>query len=350
MLSSAVLIGAMAALLLAGCTKKAEEESAPGFSFAVYGDSRSMMYLPYRSDQEKEARQLMVEMFELVLPSHVAAAVVEKDVKLTYDPATKELVQMVMPFDTAHEVTTLTLDKGWVTEASVEDVKLLPGVHRVMFRLHGGDWVAHEVVKDIQGGRAKFLVSTGDLVWWGKQGPKPSDNPYWKLVNEDVLKQMPAPDREMRDAGLPGRVFPAVGNHEVWEDSDVEGLLSAFPYLKKFGVSDKQLIYKFDYQGVRFIFLWTGKYDYRAPSAFDATRPVYEAQMKQLQQWLDEAKSAGTKWSSFPSTPRPFAAPAWAPSLSLKILTRSLQRTPRIWTSSSSTGTCTRPRSTRWTV
>jgi hypothetical protein len=295
MLSCAVLTGATAALLLAGCATKAAEESAPGFSFAVYGDSRSMMYLPYKSDQEKEARHLMVDMFELVLPSKVAAAVVQKHVKLTYDPATKELVQIVMPFDTASEVTTLTLDKGWVTEASVEDVKLLPGVHRVMFRLQGGDWVAREIVKDVKDGRAKFVLNTGDMVWWGKQGLKPSDNPYWKLVNEDVLKQMPAPDREMRDAGLPGRVFPAVGNHEVWEDSDVEGLLSAFPYLKKFGVSDKQLIYKFDYQGVRFIFLWTGKYDYRSPSAFDATRPVYEAQMKQLQLWLDEAKSAGTK-------------------------------------------------------
>ena len=32
---------------------------------------------------------------------------------------------------------TLTVDKGWVTEASVEDVKLLPGVHRTMFRLAG---------------------------------------------------------------------------------------------------------------------------------------------------------------------------------------------------------------------
>jgi hypothetical protein len=39
-----------------------------------------------------------------------------------------------MPFDTASEVTTLKFDKGWVTEASVEDVKLLPGVHRTMFR------------------------------------------------------------------------------------------------------------------------------------------------------------------------------------------------------------------------
>jgi hypothetical protein len=308
MLFCAVLIGAMAALLLAGCATKAAGESAPGFSFAVYGDSRSMMYLPYRSDQEKEARQLMVDMFELVLPAHVAAAVVQKDVKLTYDPATKELVQMVMPFDTASEVTTLTLDKGWVTEASVEDVKLLPGVRRTMFRLQGGEWVAREIIKDVRNGRAKLVLNTGDMVWWGKQGNNPSDNPYWKLVNED-FKQLPHPDKEMRDAGLPGRVFPAVGNHEVWEDSDVEGLLSAFPYLKKFGVSDKQLIYKFDYQGVRFIFLWTGKYDYRSPSAFDATRPVYESQMKQLQQWLDEAKSAGTK-KVFIS----FHAPAFARS------------------------------------
>jgi len=63
-------------------------------------------------------------------------------------------------------------------------------------------------VKDVKSGRAKFVLNTGDLVWWGRQGGKPSDNPYWKLVNEDVLKQLPAPDDQMRAAGLPGRVFP----------------------------------------------------------------------------------------------------------------------------------------------
>ena len=266
-----------------------------GFSFAVYGDSRSMMYLPYKAEQEAEARKLMVEMFDLVLPEKVSEEVVQKYGKLIYDPTTKELVQMMMPFDTRSEVTTLTLDKGWVTEASVEDVKLLPGVHRTMFRLQGGEWVAREVVRDVKSGRARFILNTGDMVWWGKQGPEPSDNPYWKLVYEDVLNQLPAPDEQMRGAGLPGRVFPAVGNHEVWDDSDVEGLLKAFPYLKQFGVSDKRLIYKFDFNGARFIFLWTGKYDYRSPSSWDADRPAYEAQMKELRQWLDEAKAAGTR-------------------------------------------------------
>ncbi len=265
------------------------------FSFAVYGDSRSMMYLPYKSDQREEATKLMVDIFALVLPEKVAEEVVRRDVKLTYDPATGELVQIVMPFETKSEVTTLTVDKGWITEASVEDVKLLPGVRRTMFRLHGGEWVAREIVKDVQGGRARFVLNTGDMVWWGKQGGTPSENPYWKLVYEEVLKQMPAPDGQMRAAGLPGRVFPAVGNHEVWDDSDVQGLLHAFPYLKQFGVTDKRLIYKFDFNGVRFIFLWTGKYDYRSPSSWDANQPAYEAQMNELKKWLDEAKAAGTR-------------------------------------------------------
>src|SRR5437773_5934994 len=105
-----------------------------GFSFAVYGDSRSMMYLPPKSDQRAEAIKLLVTMFELVMPEKIAEEVVQKNVKLIYDPATKELVQVVMPFMSRSEVMTLTVDQGWVTEASVEDVKLLPGVRRTMFR------------------------------------------------------------------------------------------------------------------------------------------------------------------------------------------------------------------------
>src|SRR6476620_2246546 len=136
-----------------------------GFSFAVFGDSRTMMYLPHRSDQKADAVNYMVDMFELVMPEKVAREAVAKAVKLIYDPASGELVQIVMPFMTKSEVTTLTVDQGWVTEASVEDVKLLPGVRRTMFRLAGGDWVAREIVRDVQAGRAKFVVNSGDVVW-----------------------------------------------------------------------------------------------------------------------------------------------------------------------------------------
>src|SRR5262249_47636633 len=159
-----------------------------------------------------------------------AEAVVEKHVKFIYDPATNELAEIVMPFDTMTEVTTLTIDNGWVTKASVEDVKLLPGVQRTMFEFQGGEWFAHEVAQSVKSGRAKFILHTGDLVWWGAQAKVPSENPYWRLVKDGVIAQLPAPDDQMRAASLGGRFFPAAGNHEVWLDPDVEGFLSTFPY------------------------------------------------------------------------------------------------------------------------
>src|SRR6266480_935692 len=221
------LVSTAAAGLLTLCGGRAAGQTGAGFSFAAYGDSRPMMYLPFKEGQP-DLTKLFVEMFGLVMPDKVAEEVVTKYVKMRFAPDTKELIQVVMPFESRSEVMTLTVDKGWVTEASVEDVKLLPGVRRTMFRLHGGEWVAREIVKDVQSGRARFILNTGDMVWWGKQGGTPSDNPYWKLVYEDVLKQLPAPDQQMRDAGLPGRVFPAVGNHEVWDDSDVQGCCRPF--------------------------------------------------------------------------------------------------------------------------
>ena len=87
----------------------------------------------------------------------------------------------------------------------------------------------------------------------------------------------------------------SVGNHEVWGDPKIEGTLAAVPYLKNFGVTPERLIYKFDFRDIRFIFLWSGKYDYRSPSLWDADRPKYAEQMVQLQQWLDDAKAKGIK-------------------------------------------------------
>jgi hypothetical protein len=265
-----------------------------GFSFVAYGDSRPMMYLPYKQGQP-ELHKLFLDLFGLVLPEKVAEAVVKKDVKMIFDPVTKDLIQIDMPFYTGSEHTRLTLSDGWITEASVEDVKLLPGVRRTMFHLAGGSWVAREIVGEVQRGPAKFVIDAGDVVWWGNQGRTVKESPYWKRVNDTMLSQLPAPDSEMRAAGLDGRWFIGIGNHEVWADPKIEGLLSAVPYLKKLDVTPERLIYKFDFKGARFIFLWTGKYDYRSPSLWDADRPKYAEQMKQTQQWLDEAKAKGIK-------------------------------------------------------
>ena len=81
----------------------------------------------------------------------------------------------------------------------------------------------------------------------------------------------------------------------MWEDPKLDGFFSAFPYIKKFGVTDQQLTYKFDYGGARFIFLWTGHFDAHDETGWTATRPTFDEQMKQLRTWLDEAKATGIK-------------------------------------------------------
>src|SRR5262249_25268352 len=106
MVGAAIGVGVFTAPTTAEETTLAKQPTTI-FAFAVYGDSRSMMYLPGKANQKEEATKLMVDMFDLVLPEKVAEDVVRKDVKLIYDPATHELVQIVMPFMTRSEVMTL---------------------------------------------------------------------------------------------------------------------------------------------------------------------------------------------------------------------------------------------------
>ena len=74
--------------------------AAAPFSFIAYGDSRPMMNIPSKYGRP-EVTKLLVESFGIVLPEKVAEEVVQKNVKLTFDPVTKELIQIVMPFVTS---------------------------------------------------------------------------------------------------------------------------------------------------------------------------------------------------------------------------------------------------------
>src|SRR5579871_6150703 len=71
-----VYVGAIT-FLLTGCTKNTPtgentKAATNEFSFAVYGDSRTMMYLPYRAADKADATNYMVDMFKLVFPEKIA--------------------------------------------------------------------------------------------------------------------------------------------------------------------------------------------------------------------------------------------------------------------------------------
>jgi hypothetical protein len=317
------LVSGVAAISAGGALTTAAQAqtkaTSPGLSFAVCGDSRPMMYLPY-TDGNPDLVRLFVEMFGLVMPERVAEEVVKRDVKMIVDPVTKDLVQIIMPFMSKSEIMTLSVDQGWVTRATVEDVKLLPGVHREVFRLEGGEWVSREIVQHVQAGRAKFVINSGDVVWWGNQGLTINDSPYWKRLNDSMLKLLPEPDAEMRAAGLEGRWFMSVGNHEVWGDPKIEGVLGAVPYLRKFGVTPESMS------------LTSKTYDSFSCGAANTTTAHRRCGTRIGRSTRSRSFSCGNGWtmpkpreSRRPLSPfiiRSSAAPALAPSQSLTIPTK----------------------------
>src|SRR5271157_6553323 len=108
----------------------------------------------------------------------------------------------MMPFMSASEATTLTVDKGWVTEASVEDVKLMPGVRHTMFWLQGGDWVAREVVKDVKSGQTNlFSVLGAGLL--GQAGRQTLRQSLLEAGERGRIEAVAAPGQE--DAGRRSR-------------------------------------------------------------------------------------------------------------------------------------------------
>jgi hypothetical protein len=123
-----------------------------GFTFVAYGDSRTMIYIPYGKGDEDKIHAELVRTFALILGETVAEGIVKKD------------------------------------------VKLLPGVRTVIYRNYGGDWVGRSVANEVESGAAKFIVNAGDFVWWGVQGRTIHDSSYLKHMNRLVLSRRPAPD------------------------------------------------------------------------------------------------------------------------------------------------------------
>ena len=111
LLSVLATLPALSTPLLASAVRAQSASAQGGFSFAAVGDTRPMMYLPEASG-EPDLVKLLVEMFGLVMPERVAEEVVKKYVRMTFDPDTKELIQVVMPFMTKTEVMTLNGGQG----------------------------------------------------------------------------------------------------------------------------------------------------------------------------------------------------------------------------------------------
>ena len=265
----------------------AAAEQDNSFSFVVFGDNRLPGYLPYTSDQIDEAEEWLEQM---KLGGYGPDLVLEKEI--SFDPDTGKLDWLKFwPKGAPEKYRLVFLKNGWprlIVVGPQADVVL---------RSEGQAWIYKEVVAELRKGAQdplagpSFSLNTGDMTYFGYQGKSRDESPYWRDFYERFLSRLPAGGPE----GLPGRFFPAPGNHETYLDENLEGLLSTVTYLPQMGFTIEKRVYKFDYEGCRFIFLDTGDMDYRNPSAWGSKHPDFQAQMAILTEWLQEAKEEGTR-------------------------------------------------------
>ena len=160
--------------------------------------------------------------------------------------------------------------------------------YRQIYTREGFDWVmttAVEVLKDDRPTKPAFLIHGGDIVLNGYLG-RSLTSPYWALMQDKLLRH------------LPKRVYAAVGNHETWEDSNLEGLTAAMPWLKDVGFRLDKRIYRFTKGNSLFIFLNSGpQCESESGHATDwcSLYPDYQEQMIFLGKELESAKKSKIK-------------------------------------------------------
>lgn len=248
------------------------------FSFIVVGDTRTEPYLTGGISQKEIMKTILQERYH------------NNHVRLLFDQKGMEL-QRVEIEEGNDSTLSLYYHNGW-PRSIVRAGK--GGVSRIIMRDAGRKWVFDRIVSALrkgeedQEGGALFLVHGGDIPLFGYQGMSLDESPYWQLFDDELLSRLPPLDKEL---GLPGRVLAAVGNHEIWEDRDLRGMLTAMPWLKKLGFSKDRRLYSVPFRNCRFIFLDSGGYN--TLEGWDSQFPGFEDQMAYLTRELEMAKGSG---------------------------------------------------------
>jgi len=284
-IGSMILCVSVTSMLFLSSAANADEYN--DFSFAVFGDNRLPGYFPFTEDQIDEIE----ECFEQV-QLYAYGPEGQFDSQFSFDHTTGELDWfMIQPEGMPDLYTISVLKNGWP--------RLMlrgPGMN-IVLRSEGQGWVYSSIIDQMQecadqpSQRPSFCLNTGDITYFGYFGTSVDESPFWNDFNERFLKLLP----EGHPDGLPGRFFPAPGNHETWLDENLDGLLTAVPYLLEMGFTIDNRTYMFDYEGCRFIFLDTGDMDYQNPAAWGGRNPGFSEQMSILTAWLQDAIDIGSR-------------------------------------------------------
>jgi hypothetical protein len=241
-------------------------------SFVVLGDTRGTVYLPAGRNAHHKTARLLEQLYG-------------PGVEVAYHPETGRVERVTAPARGRKGPTAIWFRHGWMElmrRGRGED-------SRVVARAEGRRWVFQRVAAALSPAlhpgphRPEFALHTGDMVYWAGQGKGLAQSPHWQRFQEELLAELPPPA-----GGLPGRLFPALGNHETWGDPRLAGVLQTMPYLARLGLSPQRRIYSFAVGGCRFIFLDSGGYKH-GQVGWWSDHPGFQGQMAALSGWLRRA-------------------------------------------------------------
>ena len=233
------------------------------FSFIAMGDTRPDVYLPYNEKTEEELLPI-VERAHLNWKHDIVYDQNDDLEKLVLTRG--DTTQIIYYFKYYWPQNIVLYQKGKKSEQ--------------IYANEGNKWVSSNVAKEMNSGKYSFIVHTGDLVFYGLQGNTLLTSPYWQRVQKEFLNKLQEPDK----------TFPALGNHEYYQDPANIGFRQTFPWLKKQGFTEKNRIYSFIHKNSLFVFLDSGPLTKkRVGTVWLSKHPDFKGQMKFLKEKLEAA-------------------------------------------------------------
>lgn len=274
-------------LILLGCTGIGQAEKSAGpavnrseiqnqnvFSFLATGDSRTEVYLTGGPNQEQEMKELFDKTYGMQGLS--------RDFKFTYDPDTGALTRI------EGRGSVLVYKEGWPVYYRITQGSEVIGIMHDTGRKWVWNRIAAEINRGASGKGALFLVHGGDFIVDGSMGKTLDENPYWQLIQDEILSRLPPPSKAL---GLPGRVFGVIGNHETYRDEMASGFFSTLPWLSELGMRPDHRIYSFSFRNCLFIFLDCGP---SSAAEWKSEYPDFQTQMNYLTDKLKKARKNKT--------------------------------------------------------
>ncbi len=245
-------------------------ENPEDYSFVVFGDTRTVLFLAKEKNNKKEIMEEIRRRYK------------EKEAKLTPDDG-NNLESFIINKDNLRVIyrkDKMQKRSEWPLEIKRDGKKIYDGeaqnkIYAKVIELLGAARAD---------GRADLAIHTGDLVLWsGRKGEA-----YWDDFNRRFYEKL-------KKRCFSDRFYPVVGNHENWVHEDDEDyndktrmFYKYFKHIKTGSGHD----YAFEYGSGYFIFLCTGTYAERTgASIWECEARPYFQQVGWLNEVLEEVKN-----------------------------------------------------------